>query len=390
MVLACFCVALFAWGFGFYGVSVYVAALHAARGWSAGLISSATTLYYLGSALLLARVPGWIERAGPRAVLLGGGAALLAGVSWLAWAGRPWEMFAGFALMGLGWACTSTAALVGTLAQWFDQRRGLAISLTLNGASAGGFTIAPALVWLAHARGLAVAVPGLGAVLLALLAPLVLLALRRPLAVRHAPATQARPGLTSRGEALRNAHFWSIAAPFGLALWAQVGLIVHQVSFLLPHLGAERAGFAVGLTTLCAVVGRVGLGLVIDRVDQRRAAALGMAVQVAGELLLMAWPGVPGAVYLGCACFGVSVGNTITLPSLIIQREFPAASFGLLVGLATASGQFFYSFAPAGVGLLHDLSGGYAVPLAVLAGLEALGAVLLLVWRPGSKQEPLF
>ena len=43
VVLACFCTATFAWGFGFYGLSVYFADLHATRGWPASLIASATT-----------------------------------------------------------------------------------------------------------------------------------------------------------------------------------------------------------------------------------------------------------------------------------------------------------------------------------------------------------
>jgi hypothetical protein len=34
VVLACFFTATFAWGFGFYGNSVYVAVLHDTRGWS--------------------------------------------------------------------------------------------------------------------------------------------------------------------------------------------------------------------------------------------------------------------------------------------------------------------------------------------------------------------
>jgi len=380
VVLVCFCTALFAWGFGFYGVSVYVAELHATRGWSATLISSATTLYYLFSALLLTRVPGWINRLGPRAVLLGGATTLLGGACVIAWAAQPWQLFAGCLVMGVGWACTSTAALVGTLALWFDQRRGMAISLALNGASAGGFTVAPALVWLAHSHGLAAAVPALGGTLLVLLVPLVLLGggrARQPVA-RPGPVPA---GFGTRRQALKNGHFWSVSAPFSLAIIAQVGLIVHQVSFLLPHLGAEGASVAVGLTTLCAVLGRIGLGLVIDRLDQRRAAAAGMAIQVVGEVLMMALPGVPAALYVGCACFGLSVGNTITLPSLIIQREFPAGSFGMLVGLSTAVGQLGYSFAPAIIGVVHDLSGGYGAALGLCAALEAVGALLLLGWR---------
>jgi cyanate permease len=74
---------------------------------------------------------------------------------------------------------------------------------------------------------------------------------------------------------------------------------------------------------------------------------------------------------------------------VIIQREFPAASFGLLVGLATASGQLFYAFAPALMGAAHDLTGGYTVPLAGCAVLEAVGVVMLLTWR-GKEARVLF
>ncbi len=50
--------------------------------------------------------------------------------------------------------------------------------------------------------------------------------------------------------------------------------------------------------------------------------------------------------------FGLSAGNLLTLPSLIIQREFDAASFGMLVGLSWAISQFTYAFGP-GVARRH-------------------------------------
>jgi uncharacterized integral membrane protein len=75
-VLACFATAVFAWGFGFYGQSVYLAELHRARGWSTFIIASATTVFYLAGALGVTRVHALIARFGPRAVL-GVGAGLL-------------------------------------------------------------------------------------------------------------------------------------------------------------------------------------------------------------------------------------------------------------------------------------------------------------------------
>ena len=44
------------------------------------------------------------------------------------------------------------------------------------------------------------------------------------------------------------------------------------------------------------------------------------------------------ALYVACGIFGFSVGSLITLPSLIVQREFDAASFGLLLGLTVWHG----------------------------------------------------
>ena len=41
----------------------------------------------------------------------------------------------------------------------------------------------------------------------------------------------------------------------------------------------------------------------------------------------------PALLLAACAAYGFSVGNIITLPSLIMQREFPPASFGMVLGL---------------------------------------------------------
>ena len=79
VVLACFFTATFAWGFGFYGNSVYVAVLHDTRGWSLSLITGATTLYYLAGAVLLMYVHRAIEVLGPQLLLISG--AVILGVA---------------------------------------------------------------------------------------------------------------------------------------------------------------------------------------------------------------------------------------------------------------------------------------------------------------------
>ena len=77
--------------------------------------------------------------------------------------------------------------------------------------------------------------------------------------------------------------------------------------------------------------------------------------------------------------FGFSVGNLITLPSLIVQREFDPRSFGVLVSLQTAIAQVTYAFGPGVVGVLRDLSGSYTLPFYCCIALELTAAVLIMI-----------
>ena len=98
-VLACFATATFAWGFGFYGQSVYLAELQRLRGWSASTISGASTLFYLAGALALVRVHAALARFGPRPVLAGGVLLLGLGASAFASSTSPWQLYAAALLM---------------------------------------------------------------------------------------------------------------------------------------------------------------------------------------------------------------------------------------------------------------------------------------------------
>lgn len=375
-VLACFFSALTAWGFGFYGQSVFLQSLQVSQGWSTTLIASATTSYYLCGAVLIAFTPDWIARWGSRTVMIGGALILVAGTLALTQVTAPWQLFAANLVMAVGWATTSSTAITNTLAQWFDAKRGLAISLALNGASAAGFTVAPALIYLSHATSLTAAVTIAALGLLAVLIPSVLLGLRG--APMPASAAHKATHAYGRADALRSRGFRSVAGFYALALVAQVGFIVHQVAFLTPRLGPTGAADALAAASLAAMLGRLGLGTVIDRLDQRRTAAISVTSQAAGILTMLLMPDQPAALYGGAILFGLSVGNVITFPALIVQREFPAQAFGVVIGLANAVAQFAFAFAPALLGAVHDLWGGYPPALMLCIAVQLAAAVIVL------------
>ena len=388
VVMACFVTAVIGWGFGLYGQSVYVADLHATRGWSTALVSSASTVTYLAGAGMIVFTPRVAELLGPRIMLIAGAVIISAGAAIEALASAPWQVFLGAVVVAWGWGWTSITAIATTLAQWFDARRGLAISLALNGASVGGFTVAPLLVMLAPSVGLGVAVPAVAAGLLALQVPMVLWATGRPRAtpasVSRTVVSDGRLEVHTRAAALRTARFWHVCAPFALALMAQVAMLVHLVAYEIPLLGAAEAGVAIGLVSAMAVVGRLTMGALLARLDLRFAAAASILSQAAGIMLMWAMPETDWAQYLGCVVFGLSVGNVITLPSLIVQREFAAASFGLVVGLSTAVGQVAYAFAPGLAGVVHDVTRGYSAVLLLCVAFQVAASVSVVLGRRSS------
>jgi MFS family permease len=386
VVAVCFLVATFAWAAGFYGQGVYLAELQRLRGWPASLISTATTCYYLFSAVLIVLVSEAIRLLGPRAVLIIGITCMAAGTMVVGQITSPWQLYAAYALIAFGWAGTSLAAINNTLGLWFDKKRGMAISLALNGASCGGVIGVPLLVAAIDRFGFSATTIGAALVMLTLVVPVVLIWVGRPPkralppldAFDPAPAPVAHSAAQLRSAAFGKLPFWTITVPFALLLMAQVGFLVHQISFLDPIIGRERAGIAVALTTAMAVVGRVLFGFVADRMDQRIASSVS-AVSQAIALLVVINTRNEVALFTACALFGFSVGNMITLPSLIVQREFSATAFGVLVSLVTAICQFTYAFGPGIVGLLRDLFGSYAVAFYACIALELMAAVLVLV-----------
>lgn len=385
IVAVCFLIATFAWAGGFYGQGVYLAELQRTHGWPASLISTATTCYYLFSSVLVVFVSEAIRALGPRRLLILGILFMAAGTALVGQVTSPWQLYAVYALIAAGWAGTSLAAINNTLGLWFDRKRGMAISLALNGASCGGVLGVPLLVGAIGKFGFAATSIGAALVMIALALPAILIWVGRP-PKRVMPQSDASgaasPAVQTIAQIRRAAFgslpFWTITVPFSLLLVAQVGFIVHQISFLDPIMGRERASIAVALMTAMAVVGRVLFGAVVDRLDQRKASSAS-AVSQAIALFIIINTRNEAALFAASALFGFSVGNMITLPSMIVQREFSAAAFGVLVSLVTAICQFTYAFGPGIVGLLRDVFGSYTVPFYFCAVLELIAAVIVLI-----------
>src|SRR6185295_1840853 len=236
IVAVCFLVATFGWAFGFYGQSVYLAELHRVHGWPTSLISTATTFFYLFGALLVAFVSEAIRAFGPRNCMLAGVLAMASAVILIGQVAAPWQLYAVNALLAFGWAGTSLGMITNTLGLWFDGRRGMAISLALNGASFGGIVGVPLIVAAIGYFGFADAVITAAIAMVVLLVPVIVIFVGRPpdrIGAVVMSATADAPSATRiRAQAFRDIAFLSVSIAFALVLFAQVGFIVHLISFL--------------------------------------------------------------------------------------------------------------------------------------------------------------
>jgi hypothetical protein len=190
---------------------------------------------------------------------------------------------------------------------------------------------------------------------------------------------------------LRDYCFMTLAAGMALGLFAQIGLLAHLFSLLVPVLGAQNAGLAAGGATAAAISGRTFVGWSMPAVaDRRLFACASTAVQIAGSLafLLAAGENV-SLLLLGVFLFGAGIGNTTSLPPLIAQVEFAKEDVPRVVPLIIAIGQGTYAFAPAVFGLIRQFTaptgaastGAAPFVFAAAAAIQALAILAFLAGR---------
>jgi MFS family permease len=388
VVLACFLMAFFMFGFGLYGQGIYLSELQRVHGWPGTLVSGASTLSFLLTSVFIIFTDDLLVRIGLRSLVLCGLSALGASIALLALAASPWQLYLAYALMSVGWTGMGSVVISTVLNAWFDRRRGLALSLAFNGATCGGIVLAPGLLALVGVIGFSHAMLAATAVMVIVLVPVIVGLIDRPgsegvRAGASSEGARAAPAVPSRRALLADLAFWTMVLPFAIALFAQVGFIVHQVTFLEPLIGRSSAGFAVTLMATMAMIGRIVLGLFVDRIDPRLASAVSMTSQALALFLLLQTSNA-AALLLACAVYGFSIGNMITFPPLIIQREIGHGAFAVAMGLGTSISGVVSAFGPGFVGLVRSLTGGYTVALSLCLVLDLIAAAIVL-WRPRGK-----
>ena len=419
--------------------SVFLLPISEDLGISRTSVSSAYAFATLVAAFGLPHVGRMIDRHGARRVLTVVGAAL-------GTAAVAFGAVSGFVLLTLGFGALrffgqgSLMLCAGNLvSQWFDRRRGLALSLTMLGFSVSVAVHPPLAQWLSEALGWRMAWVVLGVVTWVMLLPPVLLlvfdrpealGLRpdgkaagaagdvspRPAAAREdsvtaeaasgasprpatapddsvtaetasgaSPRPAAAPGDSVTGlslaEARRTGAFWIILASNSSFAALVTALFFHQVSvFEAQGLDATLAASVFSICAAVMVITTPFVGVLLDRLPTRRLYASAM-LSVSVALVAMSLVRDLTSAIVFSVLFGVANAAMHAHFTFVWPRFFGRRHLGSIQGVAQMGGVIGASIGPIPLGLGYDYLGGYGETLVALAAIPVVCAVAVAFMR---------
>jgi MFS family permease len=312
--------------------------------------------------------------------------------------------------------------LAGTtlVANWFTERRGIALGIAGMGISASGFAIAPVATLVIGAIGWRDTFLVYGAVPLLVVLPLAwLVVVNRPEQIGLRPDGAPDPGTEalstgdppaslpapeeqhlapavevdwSTRSALGQRNLWVIAIAIALNSCSNGAMLTH----IIPH--ATDSGFeplAAAWVLSCiagfGTVGKLLFGWIADRIDKRLALWCATGLQGLGIVLILNAEQYHLLLLAG-AVYGLGMGGMPPLAGALIGAAFGRYRFGRIMGLMNPLMLPIRVLGIPYAGWIYDRTGSYEIAFLTFVGLCALSIAVLAFLRlpdvePGSDRD---
>ena len=331
----------------------------------------ATVLLSLVTNIISPFVGVRVDQAGVRRLMMLGAALLAMGFVALSLVTALWQVLAIFALLmpaaNLMLGQLTASAL---MTRWFSRRRGRALGLSAIGTSIGGFCLPPLLAALSAVLGWRTAYLGTGLAIALIAIPVIrLFVIDRPEEIGQHPdgdpaaaETGSSENMKSRwttGSILRTPMFWQIGIVIGIVL----AVYMSMLSNLVPHatdqgIAPTRAALLISLLAVLAIGGKLGFGVLADKIDLRLALWAVMGLMAAGFLIMLASSSFTG-IATACLPLGLAAGGILPIWGAMVARGFGAADYGRALGLINPVMMPFTFTAPPATGWVFDNLGNY-------------------------------
>ncbi len=376
------------------GVGVFVIPMSDSFDWSRGTISIALALGWLVNGITQPFLGQAFDRYGGRKVIavsllvMGGGTVVLSQTNSI------WFLILVYSIVIS--TATSGASMVtvhALLAKWFYRKRGIALSLSTSGASAGALVLAPFTAFLILEASWRITWGVLGGMILLLALPLALILIRdEPVDVGERPDGDADerdssrnggPRSTRRGplefddwrDSYRTTPMWQLTGAYFVCGVTTAIISFHYVPFAVDRgFSLSTAALAFGLMSGLNVIGVLGIGVMSDRFGRKYLLGSVYAVRGLAYAMLLLAPDVMG-LWGFALIAGLSWVATAPLTSALTADIYGLKNIGTLGGLASFAHQLGGALSILMAGLMYDWLGSYDVPFAI-AGSMLVGASL--------------
>lgn len=369
----------------FLAVPVLAPAIAAEAGIPAALAGVHTALVYAGALVSGPLAGAFIHRFGGIRVLQAGlvvcGVALAGSV-----VAHPAALALSAFVCGMGHGPVTPAGSHLLAQKAPANRRSLIFSLKQCGVPAGSMLIAAFTPLIAEAFGWRAGIVAVAVLLVAM--AVALQPLRGPLDAERDRSARLGNLRAAWGAALGSLailrdvpvlrRMTVMSALYGVSQFCfSAFFVVFQVEAL--GMSLTEAGFRLALAQAAGVVGRIGWGLLADRVGARPVlTGLGLAAAASGLLLLLSGPGWPGLLV---TLAGMAMGATAIGWNGVFLAETARLAPPGRVGATTAAAGFVFGacmlVGPPAFSALVQASGGYGLGFGLCALTALAGAWLV-------------
>jgi MFS family permease len=369
-----------------FTLAVFLKPIEEAMGWSRSSIGSVGFLNWVVMGLG-GVVAGFVsDRVGTRAVVLVGSALLGLGLVLSSQVTALWQFYLTFGVLVSGGVSAFYVPLTVLAIKWFGDRRGMAAAVVSAGNGAGILLLSPLTRWLVNALDWRGALLVLGDLAWLLVIPCALMLRDAPVGGEAARSVRdgGRAGAISRPPLMvvKTWPFWAVALTHFGCCAAHAGPIFHLVTHAIDQ-GVSRMAAAgiLGLSGFSSIFGRVGTGIVADRLGAKPTLIAALTLQAATILAFLVVGDLAGLSALGFV-FGIAYGGSMPLYALVVREYFGEQVLGTAYGAV-----FFISCIGMGLGsyaggVIHDALGSYAWLFIASGTVGSLAVVLAATLRP--------
>ena len=361
-----------------FTLAIFLKPMEEAMGWSRSSISSVGLLNWvvMGLGGVLA---GFVsDRIGTRAVVLVGSGLLGLGLVLSSQVTALWQLYVTFGILVAGGVSAFYVPLTVLAIKWFGDRRGMAASVVSAGNGAGILLLSPLTRWLVNELDWRMAFLILGDLAWLVVIPAALL-------LRDAPSTGEGVEIKRSGDSgviFRSWPFWAIALTHFACCAAHSGPIFHLVTHAIDQ-GVARMSAAslLGLSGLSSIFGRVGTGIVADRVGAKPTLIVALTLQA---LTVFAFLFVRdlGPLSVLTFVFGVAYGASMPLYALVTREYFGEQALGTAFGAVFFISCIGMGLGSFGGGFLYDALGSYAWLFLASGAIGTVAVAMALALRP--------